>query len=77
VFIGSDRVMWPLTRFKDAALMGPEEYLSPEKCRASACECYEMARKIGDPDARRELLSLVLKWYKLAEMIAAAQGKLH
>ena len=56
--------------------MGPEEYLSPEKCRASACECYEMARKIGDPDARRELLSLVLKWYKLAEMIAADRGKL-
>jgi hypothetical protein len=57
--------------------MGPEEYLSPEKCRASACECYEMARKIGDPDARRELLSLVLKWHKLADMIAADRGKLH
>ena len=28
VFIGSNWVMWPLTRFKDAAEMGPEEYLS-------------------------------------------------
>ena len=33
--------------------MGPEEYLSPEKCRANARECYDTARKITDPEARR------------------------
>ena len=32
--------------------MGPEEYLSPEKCRANARECYDTARKITDPEAR-------------------------
>ena len=57
--------------------MGPEEYLSPEKCRANARECYDAARKITDPDARHELLSLVAKWQKLADMIAADRCKLH
>ena len=50
--------------------MGPEEYLSPEKCRANARECYDTARKITEPEARHELLSLVTKWQKLADMIA-------
>ena len=57
-------------------MTGPEEYLNPEKCEASARECYETARKIADPDARRELLSLVVKWHKLADMIAADRCKL-
>jgi len=52
-------------------MTGSEEYPSPEKCRASARECYETARKIADPDARRELLFLIPKWHKLADMIAA------
>jgi hypothetical protein len=58
-------------------MMGPEECLSPEDCEANARECYETARKIADPDARRELLSLVVKWHRLAEMIAANRRKLH
>ena len=57
--------------------MGPEEYLSPEKCRANARECYDTARKITDPEARHELLSLVAKWQKLADMIGANRCKLH
>ena len=57
--------------------MGPEEYLSPEKCRANARECYDTARKITDPEARHELLSLVAKWQKLADMIGAKRCKLH
>jgi hypothetical protein len=57
--------------------MEPEEYLSPEKCRANARECYDTARKITDPEARHELLSLVAKWQKLADMIAADRCKLH
>ena len=51
--------------------MDLEECLSPEECRVNARECYETARKIADPDARRELLSLIPKWHKLADMIAA------
>ena len=50
--------------------MDPEECLSAEKCRANARECYETARKVADPDARHELLSLIPKWHKLADMIA-------
>jgi hypothetical protein len=56
-------------------MTGSEEYPSPEKCRASARECYETARKIANPDARRELLSLVE--HKLADMIGADRCKLH
>jgi hypothetical protein len=57
--------------------MDPEEFLTAEKCRANARECYETARKIADPDARHELLLLIPKWDKLADMIAANRCKLH
>ena len=57
--------------------MGPEEYLSPEKCRANARECYDAARKITDPEARHELLyPRRPSGQKLADMIAADRCKL-
>ena len=45
------------------------ETISHEECRAQAQECYRMAQEIKHPVARRELLSLVVKWSKLADMI--------
>ena len=40
---------WPLPPFKDGAIMGPEEYLNPEKCRANARECYDTAMLAANP----------------------------
>ena len=53
------------------------ETISPEECRAQAHECYQMAQEIKHPEARRELLSLVVKWSKLADMIEGDRPKLH
>jgi hypothetical protein len=36
-----------------------------------------MAQEIKHPEARRELLSLVVKWSKLADMIEGDRPKLH
>ena len=49
----------------------------PSVLDANARECYGTARKIADPDARGELLSLIPKWHKLADMIAIDRCKLH
>ncbi len=54
----------------------PEETISPEECRA-AHECYRLAKEIKHPEARRELLSLVVKWSKLADMTEGDRHKLH
>ena len=54
-----------------------EETISPEECRAQAHECYRMAQEIKHPEARHELLSLVVKWSKLAEMIEGDRRTLH
>ncbi len=53
------------------------ETISPEECRAQAHECYQLAQEIKHPEARRELLSLVVKWSKLADMIEGDRRKLH
>jgi hypothetical protein len=55
----------------------PEETISPEECRAQAHECYRLAQEIKHPQARRELLSLVVKWSKLADMMEGGRRKLH
>ena len=54
-----------------------EEKISPEECRAQAQECYRIAQKIKHPERRCELLSLVVKWSKLAEMIEGNRRSLH
>ncbi len=53
------------------------EKISAEECRAQAHECYQKAQEIRHPEARRELLSLVVKWSKLADMIEGDRRKLH
>ena len=53
------------------------ETISHEECRAQAQECYRMAQEIKHPEARRELLSLVVKWSKLADMIEGNRRRLH
>ncbi len=51
--------------------------MDPEECRTNAREFYQAARKIVDPEVRRELLLLVVKWHKLANMITKERHKLH
>jgi hypothetical protein len=50
--------------------------MSTAKCRTLARECYRLAQEIKDPEARRELLSLVVKWSELADMIEDNRPKL-
>ena len=51
--------------------------MTPEECMTQARECYRLAQEIKNPEARRELLSLVAKWSKLADMITDNRHKLH
>jgi hypothetical protein len=51
--------------------------MDPEDCRANARECYDMAPKIADPEARRELLYLMAQWHELADRITKDRRKLH
>ena len=49
----------------------------PEDCTANARECYDMACKIADPEARRELLYLMVQWHELADKIKEYRRTLH
>jgi len=43
--------------------------MEPETCRAMARECYDLAKGAPEPDVRRQLLDLAVKWHDLARMI--------
>lgn len=45
------------------------ETMEPETCRAMARECYDLAKGAPEPDVRRQLLDLAVKWHDLARMI--------
>ena len=51
--------------------------MDPEDCTANARECYDVARKIADPEARRELLYLMAQWHELADRIKKHRRTLH
>jgi hypothetical protein len=36
-----------------------------EECTTKALECYRLAQKAVDPDARRALLVLAIRWLEL------------
>jgi len=36
-----------------------------EECTTKAFECYRLAQKAVDPDARRTLLALAIQWLEL------------
>jgi hypothetical protein len=55
--------------------------MNSEQCRAMARECYELAQDAPEPDVRRRLLHLAVKWCDLADKVDMAdrpeQSKLH
>jgi hypothetical protein len=59
--------------------MNDSETMEPEACRVMARECYEMAQDAPEPDLRRQLLDLAIRWHELAHMIESgrADRKLH
>jgi hypothetical protein len=40
--------------------------MNSEQCRAMARECYQLAQQAPEPDVRRRLLHLAVKWRELA-----------
>jgi len=43
--------------------------MKSEECRAMARECYQLAQKAPEPDVRRKLLHLAVKWRELADAV--------
>jgi hypothetical protein len=47
-------------------LIAKKPIMNAEQCRAMARECYQLARDAPEPDVRRRLLHLAVKWRELA-----------
>jgi hypothetical protein len=60
--------------------MQDTETMEPDACREMARECYDLAKGAPEPDVRRRLLDLAVKWHELARMIEidrAGRSRLH
>jgi hypothetical protein len=40
-----------------------------EECRAKAAECFELAKRVHDPEFRRRYQDIGFQWIALAEQI--------
>ena len=49
--------------------MQDSETMELEACRTMARECYDLAKGAPEPDVRRHLLDLAVKWHEIARMI--------
>jgi hypothetical protein len=68
---------YPLLYF--VAMKDPDT-MEADACRLMARECYDLAREAPEPDVRRRLLDLAVKWHELAQMIEidrASGSRLH
>jgi hypothetical protein len=46
-----------------------------EECRAKAAECFELAKRVHDPELRGRYNDIALQWLALAEQIAREEKR--